>query len=200
MNGFKHNTLGFVRAIISSHALFNSLSSIQNNVASDEKRAALQNLSEFGKFLRSVATLSAGEFTEIKTESAFLNQYLSLEKMRFGDALQLNINFSVNNEFLTVPSLILQPLAEQNLMYCIKCGMKQVSLDIEISETDSQIKYFIKTNRKTEVDSEALSAEQLDRVQLLEHRIDLFKDAGTTIENTTKTSPEGSIQIITLTK
>lgn len=99
-----------LRAQISPHFIYNSLTAIASFVRTDPDRAR-ELLLEFADFTR-YALRRGGAFTTLADELRNIERYLVLEQARFGDRLQVQL--LVAPEVLTVvlPYLAVQPLVE----------------------------------------------------------------------------------------
>jgi len=99
-----------LRAQISPHFVYNALTTISTFIRTDPHRAR-ELLLDFADFTR-YSFRTAGEYTTLKDELANIERYITLEKARFGD--RLNIKLQVAPEVLPVvmPFLALQPLVE----------------------------------------------------------------------------------------
>jgi sensor histidine kinase YesM len=104
---------------IHPHFLFNTLNALSTIVKQGKKKQADSIISQLGSFLR--MTLDEGGTDEIPLEKEleFVRMYLEIEKIRFQDKLeiQLEIHPSTYNAF--VPALILQPIVENAVRYAI---------------------------------------------------------------------------------
>ncbi len=67
-------------------------------------------------------------FSSINEEISFLETYLEIEKVRFGDRLQVNFDIQESVAHLSVPTLILQPLVENSIKHGLgqKVGENQL--------------------------------------------------------------------------
>jgi len=99
-----------LRAQISPHFVYNSLTAIASFVRTDPDRAR-ELLLEFADFTR-YSFRRHGEFTTLAEELRSIEQYLMLERARFGD--RLDVTFRVAPEVLgvSIPFLCIQPLVE----------------------------------------------------------------------------------------
>lgn len=99
-----------LRAQISPHFVYNALTTIASFIRTDPVRAR-ELLIEFADFTR-YSFRTAGEYTTLHDELANIERYVSLEKARFGQ--RLNIKLQIAPEVLNVvlPFLALQPLVE----------------------------------------------------------------------------------------
>ncbi|HET7388405.1 MAG TPA: histidine kinase, partial [Nocardioidaceae bacterium] len=107
-----------LRAQISPHFVYNSLTAIASFVRTDPERARTLLL-EFAEFTRH-SFRRHGEFTTLAEELNSIERYLVLEKARFGD--RLNVTLRVAPEVLpvVVPFLSLQPLVENAVRHGIE--------------------------------------------------------------------------------
>ena len=96
-----------LRAQISPHFVYNSLTAIASFVRTDPERAR-ELLLEFADFTR-YSFRRHGEFTTLAEELGSIEQYLVLEKARFGD--RLNVTLRVAPEVLPVVVPFLSPAA-----------------------------------------------------------------------------------------
>lgn len=101
------------------HFLFNTLNSISSLVAARQHEGAGTMIALLSDFLR--LTLKAGGTPEItvREEIAFVNQYLDIQKLRFGERLGFTLQVSPEALPAMVPTLLLQPLVENALKHGI---------------------------------------------------------------------------------
>ncbi len=124
---------------LNPHFLFNSLNTLSNLVYDDQEKA-IEFIQKLSKIYRYVLEVQKEELVTIKQELVFLENYLGLQKLRFGENLQIAIQ--VLNQDLLIPPLSLQLLLEN----CIKHNIvsSDEPLKITISETEGHI--IIKNN------------------------------------------------------
>lgn len=102
---------------IQPHFLYNSLNSIYHLIDIDPGRAQ-EMVSEFSDYLRmNLSTISSGRLVPFETELHHVRTYLNLEKMRFGDDLQVHEDIRCTQFF--VPPLSIQPLVENAVKHGI---------------------------------------------------------------------------------
>jgi hypothetical protein len=107
-----------LRAQIHPHFLFNSLNSINALIVSrpEEARRLCVRLAEF---LRRSLTLGARERIPLTEELDLAENLLSIEKVRFGDRLTIEVRVGETLGPCTVPPLVLQPLVENAVTHGI---------------------------------------------------------------------------------
>ena len=99
-----------LRAQISPHFLFNSLTAIASFVRTDPDRAR-ELLLDFAEFTR-YSFRAHGRFTALADELTSIEQYLLLEQARFGDRLQVKLRVDPEVLSVRIPYLCIQPLVE----------------------------------------------------------------------------------------
>ena len=99
-----------LRAQISPHFIYNSLSAIASFVRTDPDRAR-ELLLEFADFTR-YSFRQHGAFTTLAEELRSIERYLMLERARFGDRLSVRLQVAPEVLPVTIPFLCLQPLVE----------------------------------------------------------------------------------------
>jgi len=94
------------------HFLFNTLNGISALVAEGHAEAAVTMIGLLSDFLR--LTLKAGGTPQIRVaeEIGFVQQYLDIQKLRFGKRLRFTIDVAEDALPAMVPTLLLQPLVE----------------------------------------------------------------------------------------
>lgn len=102
---------------IQPHFLYNVISSIQELCNTDPEKAR-KALGEFAEYLRgNMDSLTDTAPIHFTREMAHVENYLKLEKMRFGD--ELNIILDIKEQDFFLPSLTIQPLVENAVKHGI---------------------------------------------------------------------------------
>lgn len=99
-----------LRAQISPHFIYNALNTIASFVRTDPERAR-ELVLDFADFTR-YSFRAAGQFTTLADELHNIDRYLTLERARFGAALQVKLQVAPEVLQVVVPFLALQPLVE----------------------------------------------------------------------------------------
>jgi len=125
-----------LRAQISPHFIYNALTTIASFVRTDPERAR-ELLLEFAEFTR-YSFQSHGEFTTLAEELRSIDRYLTLERARFGDRLEVRLQIAPEVLPIAVPFLALQPLVENAVRHGLaaKTGVGTVSIVAEDAGTE----------------------------------------------------------------
>lgn len=103
--------MAMLSAQLQPHFLFNSLHAI-SVLIDDSPRQAATMLARLGDFLRHALESSHWPWVDVATELAGLEAYLAVQQTRFSDRLSIAIDAAPESLSVCVPSLLLQPLAE----------------------------------------------------------------------------------------
>ncbi|GAA2695262.1 MULTISPECIES: histidine kinase [Actinosynnema] len=128
-----------LRAQISPHFIYNSLSAIASYVRTNPERARTLLL-DFADFTR-YSFRRAGDFTTLSEELKSIDQYLALERARFGERLQVTLQIAPEVLPVTVPFLCLQPLVENAVRHGMegKVGPGLISITAEDAGDEARI-------------------------------------------------------------
>jgi two-component system, LytTR family, sensor kinase len=115
---FTQARLNALRMQLDPHFLFNALNTISSQVERDP-RIARSMLEHLGDLLR--LSLNARDRQEIPLaeELAFLEHYLAIQKIRFGNNLRVEMRIAPDVKYALVPCLIVQPLVENAIRHGI---------------------------------------------------------------------------------
>lgn len=101
------------------HFLFNTLNGIASLMHSDVD-AADRMLVRLSELLRLTMAQSGQPLVTLRAETAFLERYLEIERIRFRDRLTVTIDVPEETMETSVPNLILQPLVENAIRHGIE--------------------------------------------------------------------------------
>ncbi|MEV4319983.1 histidine kinase [Actinocrispum sp. NPDC049592] len=128
-----------LRAQISPHFIYNSLTVIASFVRTDPDRAR-ELLLEFADFTR-YSFRRHGEFTTLAEELRSIDQYLTLQRARYGSRLRVTLRIAPEVLPVAVPFLCLQPLVENAIQHGMegRAGPGQLSIVASDEGVDAHI-------------------------------------------------------------
>ncbi len=100
---------------INPHFLFNTLNSVSTLIRVDPDRARSM-VYKLSKILRRLLRKS-DNFSPLREEISFIDDYLAIEMTRFGDKLRFHKQIDENTLDRLVPSMILQPIIENSIKH-----------------------------------------------------------------------------------
>ena len=128
-----------LRAQISPHFIYNALTAIASYVRTDPEHAR-ELLLEFADFTR-YSFRRHGDFTTLAEELRSIDRYLTLERARFGDRLQVTVRVAPEVLPVAVPYLCLQPIVENAVRHGLegKAGPGRITILAEDSGSECLI-------------------------------------------------------------
>jgi len=138
--------LDAVRSQLNPHFLFNALSGIQNLMNKMEVDQANRYLSKFARLTRNV--LKNAELITLNEEKELLDDYLQMEQMRFGFNYEILIALELDTLNIQIPSMLLQPFAENAVKHGITNMGVSGKIVISIVKHDTHIELSIADNGK----------------------------------------------------
>ncbi|MBK9391376.1 MAG: histidine kinase [Bacteroidetes bacterium] len=136
-----------IKSQLDPHFTFNSLNSIASLIYLEERQAAYDYLNKFTSLLRGMLNDAEKIHRTLGEEIEFVTTYLELEKMRFGDKLEFNIDVddTVTGEE-KVPKLVLHTFAENAIKHGIIPNPDGGKLQITIKKESDYLKITIEDN------------------------------------------------------
>ncbi|MGN0442640.1 MAG: sensor histidine kinase [Acutalibacteraceae bacterium] len=126
---------------IQPHFLYNSLTSIAQLCEKEPSKAKKATI-EFSEYLRrNMNSLKEKAPVPFESELKHLETYLSLEKMRFGD--ELNIEYDIETTDFMIPSLTVQPLVENAVKHGVGMLEDGGTVTIATREYDNRFEVIV---------------------------------------------------------
>jgi signal transduction histidine kinase len=115
---FSEARLNALRMQLDPHFLFNALNTISAQVER-EPRLARQMIEHLGDLLRLSLENKDRQQVLLMEEMDFLEHYLAIQRIRFGDRLRFETQIAPEVKYALVPSLVVQPLVENAIRHGI---------------------------------------------------------------------------------
>jgi signal transduction histidine kinase len=136
--------LDALRMRLHPHFLFNTLNSIAALMREDVEAADLM-LTRLSDLLRMTLDRSEAQEAPLRDELDFVDKYIEIQRVRFGDRLTTRVEASPDTLALAVPSLMLQPIVENAFRHgagakpgpvtiAIRCQRRSDHVDIEVED------------------------------------------------------------------
>ena len=146
MNELRHQALA---AMMNPHFVFNSLNSIQHFLNTRETESANNFLVHFSRLIRKNLDNADKTYIQLSNEIDILENYLSLEKIRFENKLEYRIEtHNLDLDSIQIPNMIIQPFVENSIWHGILPTNKQngkISINISINSLND-LEITIKDN------------------------------------------------------
>ena len=102
---------------LNPHFLFNALNGIATLIREKDDTAASAMVDALSAFLRSTLQRLDTPEIQVREELQLINQYLQIQRFRFGDRLRAVVDAGPDTLDALIPTLILQPLVENAVRY-----------------------------------------------------------------------------------
>lgn len=127
-----------LRQQLQPHFLFNSLNSINALIGLNPQQARkmVQQLSDF---LRGTLKKEESQMISLTEEINYLNLYLEIEKVRFGNRLMTSIVIAEETKDLLLPTLLLQPVVENAIKFGLYDTIGETLITIESTREQNEL-------------------------------------------------------------
>ena len=125
-----------LRQQIEPHFLFNTLNSVAGLVREGRNDSAVSMIAGLSDLLRRMLDDSARQQVPLREEMEFAQKYLNIQKVRFADRLQIDLDVPGELYSAQVPSLILQPMVENAIKHGIAKRTQGGRIRIAVSRRD----------------------------------------------------------------
>lgn len=132
-----------LRQQLQPHFLYNSLNSINALIMISPDKAQ-EMIGKLSDFLRSSVKRESEDTISISEELIYIQSYLAIESVRFGDRLQVHIE-KEHADDATIPPFLLQPILENAIKFGLYGNTGTVSIIIHI-ESDGPMLSLTITN------------------------------------------------------
>lgn len=133
------STIGKLLAQMNPHFVFNGLNSINAFIVNHKSSEAENYLLRFANLMRKTLDFSSKNLIRLDQEIAFLEEYLSIEKLRAGNQFDWRIEISdaVDTFDSEVPPMLLQPFVENAIWHGLSSKSTGGLLLIQFSQTEN---------------------------------------------------------------
>ncbi len=141
---------------LNPHFLFNSLHSVSALMHQDVE-AADRMVVRLSDLLRAALDNSGAQEVTLRDELKFLQSYLEIEKIRFGNRLTVQTEIPADLLDARVPNLILQPLVENAIRHGIEPHAKPGRIELRAQRVNGKLTLDVSDNGAGVNDTKAIS-------------------------------------------
>ncbi|WP_228433367.1 tetratricopeptide repeat-containing sensor histidine kinase [Chryseobacterium arthrosphaerae] len=144
----KKIALQSLRREMNPHFIFNSLNSVNHFIATNNELEANQYLTKFSKLMRGVMENSTEDFIPFQQELDLLQNYLALEKTRFANKFdyEIEVDENLNLQSQQVPGMLVQPFLENAIWHGLRYRTEKGFLKLSFEKDDQYLKITIEDN------------------------------------------------------
>ncbi len=153
---------------INPHFLYNTLESIRMQALTSGNKEVANSIKLLGKSMRYVLENTGVSSTTLKKELDYIETYLNIQKIRFGDRVNYVIDVGEGmdlGEYLILP-LMVQPVIENAILHGLEETESNGKIDVIIRKEDEYLKITVQDNGC------GMNAEELDALRA---KIDMEK-------------------------
>lgn len=185
--------LSFLESQINPHFLFNALNTVASLIVLDRSGDAREAVVHLGHLLRRSLSGEGSPLASLSEEITAARAYLTIEKLRFGDRLDVDWQIGKGLDWVAMPRFSLQPLVENVVRHAVAHA-----------DTTIHARITAETRRDGHVEiavwNEAIPASNADRpsqgcgvgLKNLEQRLDLLFAGEASL--TARPGPDGSFE------
>ncbi len=141
----RHAELELLQAQINPHFLYNTLDTIIWLIEADKKEESINMVSALSDFFR--FCLSRGkDIITLQEEEKHVLSYLAIQKTRYQDRMDYEVNIPESLYSYAIPKLTLQPLVENSIYHGIKLQREKGTIKVEAVDLGDKIELIVKDN------------------------------------------------------
>jgi two-component system LytT family sensor kinase len=126
---------------INPHFLFNTLNSVSSLIRTDPNQARVMVV-RLSKVLRRLLRKHEN-FSPLRDELSFIEDYLAIEVVRFGEKLRFERDVAEDTLDMLVPSMLLQPLVENSIKHGLASKVEGGTIRIRAYRTDTRLHLLV---------------------------------------------------------
>lgn len=134
--------LAAIKAQLNPHFLYNVFNTINASVPPKQEQTR-QLIATLADLFRYQLKASKRELVTLAEELEFVNKYLELEKARFEERLEIEMNVPQELWNEKIPPMLLQPLVENSVKHGISNAVKGGKISIAIFKANDKLKFEI---------------------------------------------------------
>lgn len=176
-----------LRLQMNPHFIFNALDSISSFIFKKDPKQAVRYLNNFAKLMRLTLESSMEHVHPVETEVSILKNYLELEKLRFSDKFDYQIEVDDEIDYdVGLPPMLIQPHVENAILHGIKPKEGKGFLKISFTKEEDQLCCVVDDDGIGREKAKSLPGKKAhrsmatqinkDRIELLKRSIDEFID------------------------
>lgn len=170
-----------LRLQMNPHFIFNALDSISSFIFKKDPKQAVRYLNNFAKLMRLTLESSMEHIHPVETEVSILKNYLELEKLRFGNQFDFEIEVDESIDYdVGLPPMLVQPHVENAILHGLKPKPEPGFLKISFKLNEDTLCVVVDDNGIGRKAAKAIPNKKVHRsmaTQINRDRLRLLKDS-----------------------
>jgi len=139
--------LKMLRYQMNPHFLFNTLSSLRGLIREDQAKA-VSMVGKISDYFRYTLVDKSENMVSLDQEITAVNNYIEIEKIRFGDKLKIDVEIDDQAKQLMVPGFIIHPVVENAIKYGMETSPMPLEIVIRAERLQHRLKLMISNTGK----------------------------------------------------
>jgi hypothetical protein len=135
-----------VKSQMSPHFIFNALNSISSMYIKGDTARADSFLTSFSRMIREVVDSSDRIIVKLSEEVRFVQSYLELQKVRYGDRLDYLIEIQDECSSIMIPSLSVHTFVENSIKHAFPANKSKMNIMLEAECVNGMARITIRDN------------------------------------------------------
>ena len=140
--------LKYLKAQINPHVLFNLLNNLYGLSLAGSKETPGMIL-KLSSLLNYMLYECNSTYIQLDKEVTLLRDFIALEKLRYGERLELNFTINGNTAGVKIAPLILFPIVENSFKHGVGKEIENSWINIDLTVNDKEL-FFVVSNNKSE--------------------------------------------------
>src|SRR5687768_3319453 len=137
--------LNFLKSQTNPHFLFNTLNNIYS-LSRDKSDLAPESIMKLSKILRFMLYEADGDYIALEQEMKVIEDYISLEKLRYDESLLVSFKYDIEDKKQAVPPLLLIPLVENAFKHGVSETRTRPFVDVFLSCKNRVLEFVVKNS------------------------------------------------------
>ena len=141
----KETQLKMLQMQINPHFLYNTLDTINWTARVNGQDDIAQMTQSLGNLLRTSIS-SKDDIITVEQERELLNDYITIQKFRYEERLNININIDSRFNQCRIPKLTLQPIVENAIKYTVEKIVGECCITVGAKQQGNNLFIYVKDN------------------------------------------------------
>jgi len=136
-----------LRSQMNPHFIFNTLNAINQYIQTDKTREASDYLTRYARLMRQILEYSGEKFISLSDETELLNNYLSMQQLRFGNRFSATVRIEgdLNPDNVEIPPMMAQPFVENAVEHGVR-GVENGRIDVVFALSGGELILTVTNN------------------------------------------------------
>lgn len=162
------------------HFVFNSMSTIQDLILTEQNVDALDFISDFSHLMRTMLQNSRNETISLRQEINFLKRYIELEQIRYSQTFDYKFETEIPEDELNdiyIPTMMIQPIVENAIKHGVS-NLKErkglVTVNFALDSEETFLTVMIVDNGLGQSVSSKSKSHSSTAIQIIQERLNIY--------------------------